>query len=69
MKKISYVNEDQLESQVAEPSIIYGHGAKPEKSLSSCPIETEVVDKSGRMTVDEYFDKVWTLVVKKHENI
>ena len=42
-------------AMVAEPSQSYAAMGK--------------VSKPGRMTVNEYFDEVWTRVVEKHEGV
>ncbi len=39
--------------------------AEPSQSYAA----VEKVSKSGRMTVNEYFDEVWKRVVEKHEGV
>ncbi|MBR5958243.1 MAG: hypothetical protein IKZ99_07765 [Salinivirgaceae bacterium] len=44
--------------------------SEPTATYAQCETKREpAVNKTGRMSVEEYFGKVWTEVLKKYENI
>ena len=55
-----YKSSKNAVSAVSEPMATYTQHEIEHKS---------VADKTGRMSVEEYFGKVWTEVLKKYENI
>lgn len=66
MKPKPYDTEDQSMPQTAEPEASYGRNAyHPEDVISTI----QSVSKPGRMTVDEYFDELWSMYLKKSENL
>lgn len=61
-----YTADKQATPVAAEPAAVYGRtDSHTDEVLSSF----QPVSKPGRMTVDEYFDELWTLYLKKRENI
>ena len=70
MAKKIYTNKEKPTPKVAEPAIAYGrdleHG---EVQFSSDAARCDHLEESDRMSVDEYFDEVWSMVLKKHEDL
>ncbi len=70
MPKKRYTNKEESTPKVAEPSISYGHDMdRSGKTLSSDATSCNSLEESDRMSVDEYFDEVWSMVLKKHEDL
>ncbi|MBP5664228.1 MAG: hypothetical protein J6X16_08165 [Bacteroidales bacterium] len=70
MPKKRYTNKEESTPKVAEPSISYGHDMdRSGKTLSSDATSCNNLEESDRMSVDEYFDEVWSMVLKKHDSI
>ena len=68
MQKTSkpYTTEEPSAPVAAEPTAVYGRTAKPADDVRS---SFHPVSKPGRMTVDEYFNELWTVYLKKCENL
>ena len=44
--------------------------SEPQATYAQCQTEcTPGANRASRMSVEEYFDKVWTAVLKKYEDI
>ena len=56
----TYKSGKSTASKVSEPMPAYAQ-SETEREL--------VASKTGRMSIEEYFGKVWTEVLKKYENI
>ena len=70
MTKKTYPNKEESTPKVAEPAIAYGRDLeRREGSFSSDATSCHNHEESDRMSVDEYFDEVWSMVLKKHEDL
>lgn len=70
MTKKTYTNKEESTPKVAEPSIPYGREKKRSgEAFSSEEASCDHLEESDRMSVEEYFDEVWSMVLKKHENL
>ena len=68
MAKKTYPNKEESMPKVAEPAIAYGRDLEHrEVPFSSDAARCDHLEESDRMSVDEYFDEVWSMVLKKHE--
>ena len=66
MKPKPYNTEEQPLPVAAEPIAVYGH---PASHVDGVVSTLKTVSSPGRMTVDEYFDELWALYLKKRENL
>lgn len=70
MAKKTYPNNEESTPKVAEPSIAYGRDLEHrEGPFSSDAASRDNLEESDRMSVDEYFDEVWSMVLKKHDGL
>ena len=59
-------NQENRESMVCEPVVVYN--CPPARHPN--PITTpDVADADGLMSVDEYFDRLWSVVEAKYEKL
>jgi hypothetical protein len=59
-------NQENRESMVCEP--VVGYNRPPARHPN--PITTpDVADADGLMSVDEYFDRLWSVVEAKYEKL
>lgn len=69
MAKKTYPNKEESAPKVAEPAFAYGCDLEHrEVPFSSDAARCDHLEESDRMSVDEYFDEVWSMVLKKHED-
>ena len=57
-----YKTEEQTMQTASEPVVVYGRTAVAHES---CPIGC----KRERLSVDEYFDELWSMYLTKRENL
>lgn len=54
----------------AEPATVYGKVAgNDERTISTLHSHETNSGTDGRMSVDEYFDELWSMYLKKRENL
>lgn len=59
-------NQENRESMVCEP--VVGYNCSPARLPN--PITTpDIADADGLMSVDEYFDRLWSVVKTKYEKL
>ena len=62
-------NQEDKVSQVCEPRLAY-NGFADNPTVSSASVkEPGSGTKAGRMSVEEYFDRLWSVVEAKYENL
>ena len=62
-------NQEDKVSKVSEPRLAY-NGSADNPNVSSASVkEPGSGTKAGRMSVEEYFDKLWSVVEAKYENL
>ena len=65
-----YDTEGQPISATAEPETVYGRiVGNDERIISTVHSHTSISSNAGRMSVDEYFDELWSMYLKKRENL
>ena len=62
-----YNTEDQSMPVAAEPATVYRKMEGNDERIISTFHSHETT--SGRMSVDEYFDELWSMYLKKRENL
>jgi hypothetical protein len=59
-------NQENRESKVCEPVVGYNCSSARYPNPITTP---DAVDADGLMSVDEYFERLWSVVEAKYENI
>lgn len=59
-------NQENRESMVCEP--VVGYDCKPARHQNPITIP-DAADADGLMSVDEYFDRLWSVVEAKYEKL
>lgn len=62
-------NQEDKVSMVCEPRLSYNGSASNPKVNSTSVEEPSSGTKAGRMSVEEYFNKLWSVVEAKYENL
>ena len=66
MDTSSHNTEKQAQTIVSEPISVYGTATGGE---SFSAMSNTTLSKSGRMTVDEYFNELWAMYLKESEKL
>ena len=70
MKPKPYDTEEQPMPVAAEPVAVYGKVAgNDERIISTLHSHETSGNTAGRMSVDEYFDELWSMYLTKRENL
>lgn len=65
-----YNTEDQSMPVAAEPATVYRKmEGNDERIISTFHSHEANGNTAGRMSVDEYFDELWSMYLKKRENL
>lgn len=62
-----YIIEQENDMMVSEPSSVYGIGKTNKSTINSFNQISQ--SNQGRMTVDDYFEKLWSTVKRRYEII
>lgn len=57
-----YKTKEQPMPAASEPEVVYGRTSVANKNFS-------IGDKRERLSVDEYFDELWSMYLTKRENL
>ena len=70
MKPKPYDTEEQPMPVATEPTTVYGKVVgNDERIISTLHSHETNGNTTGRMSLDEYFDELWSMYLKKRENV